>query len=128
VDPRINQYLSREPGFSVSLGFEMPEPDGAPLYAAWLTDFPGCISQGPTETEAVTRLVALAPTYLEKILQLGLELPTEPPALIPGHIRFCDPKLGCDPAIAEPRRIQKNRQEATSPQDASTATASPAAA
>jgi hypothetical protein len=71
--------------------------------------------------------MALAPAFLEKIVELGLELPSEPPALIPGFMQFYDPKAGSS-SVEEAARVENGKQEASSPEEASTRTVSVATA
>src|SRR5262245_9349904 len=92
MDPRVTAYLSHPAGFPIGTAVENV-PGGGQIFAAWLIDFPGCIGQGSTEREARERLMAVAPVFVERMLALGVEIPSEPPSIISGTIQVYDPDL-----------------------------------
>lgn len=107
MDPRVHKFLTREAGLPISVGAQR-DTSGQVLYAAWLTDFPGCITQAPTETEAFERLMGVAPVFLETYLATGgsLEVADEEPGIAAGYIQFYDEVYGGSPSISEPRRLE----------------------
>lgn len=88
MDERITRYLSREAGLDAAISIDETSPEGVPLYAAWLVDFPGCIAQGHSAEEATERLVALVPSFLTEMLALGVEIPEHESGMSIGFMRF----------------------------------------
>ena len=107
MDERVARYLSREDGFDASIGVEQISSDGRAIFAAWLVDFPGCIAQGQTETEAVERLTALAPAFLESMIELGVAIPEQRPGLLVGFMQFYS-GIGAVAGIDDPRRVKNS--------------------
>lgn len=93
MDARIKGFLER--GFALQL-FSERTPTGKEIFAAWPEDLPGCIAEGGSEDEALERLLAIVPGYLESLLSRGLPLPipAEPPAMLRASLTFYDEKTG----------------------------------
>lgn len=53
---------------------------GDSRFAISLTDFPNCIGQGATVSDAIERLKILMPSFLENMVAAGVQLPMERPA------------------------------------------------
>jgi predicted RNase H-like HicB family nuclease len=89
MDPRVRRILPTN--YPVVIGVEN-DADGKEHFAAWLLDLPGCVAQGGTREEALSRLEAIKPAYLAKMVELGAALPdsTAVPAVIPGRAWFSD--------------------------------------
>jgi predicted RNase H-like HicB family nuclease len=81
--------------YPVDWSLEIAE-DGSKRYAAWLVDFPGCITVGATLIEVHGRLQALAEPFFSAMIELGNPLPepTELPAIIAGPVGFYNAETG----------------------------------
>lgn len=93
MNPSIDELFARS--YPIALVTEQ-RSDGTPQYAVYLFDLPGCIAQGATENEAMSRLDGMKPAYFRKLLEIGAKIPepTPFPKIVPGTFGFYNPATG----------------------------------
>src|SRR5467141_2388971 len=98
IDKRVLEIIGRD--YSIATEIELAD-DGSQLVAAWLVDFPGCVAQGGTVSEAMERLRALLKSYFRELLEQGVEIPEpSPPTTIRVPVlAFYDPTTGDQPGL-----------------------------
>ena len=93
MDTKVQEILSRN--YPVALTLEKTAT-GRELYAAYLLDLPGCLAQGDSEKQALERLETLKVTYIQRLVELNVAIPspTAFPKIVPGRMGFYNDVTG----------------------------------